>query len=205
METSDNGLLSRAKQGDRDALAHLLRRHGPNVRRTVSGKIPKRWRSMLCEDDVMQQTYADATAGISRFESTQETALEGWLKKIARRNLHHAVEGLETEKRGGKCRRVEPSDDSRSDLLDSLTRTRGTPGSYVSKTEALAALRAAIDELPAVYCQVVAMCDLESRPVAQVAETLGRKPGAIYMLRARAHDRLHEIMGRTTNFFGDSA
>jgi DNA-directed RNA polymerase specialized sigma24 family protein len=39
------------------------------------------------------------------------------------------------------------------------------------------------------------MFDLEGRPVQQIASALQRSEGAVYMLRARAHDRLREILG----------
>ncbi len=48
------------------------------------------------------------------------------------------------------------------------------------------------------------MYDLEGRSVEDVAGALGRTPGAAYMLRARAHRWLREILGRSSDFFGNS-
>jgi DNA-directed RNA polymerase specialized sigma24 family protein len=48
------------------------------------------------------------------------------------------------------------------------------------------------------------MYDLEGRPVQEVAQALGRSPGAVYMLRARAHRRLSEIMGTASRYVTDS-
>jgi len=62
-----NELEERAIQGDEEALTELLERTGPVIRRDVAERIPARWRSVLSEDDVMQQTYADAFRGITRF------------------------------------------------------------------------------------------------------------------------------------------
>ena len=47
--------------------------------------------------------------------------------------------------------------------------------------------------------------DLECQPPQQVAEALGRSVGAVHMLRARAHDRLRELLGSASKFFSDSA
>ena len=80
--------LDRAIAGDRGALAALLKRHGPSVRRSLAGQIPRRHQSLLSEDDVMQQTYADATANIRQFRSRDnEEAFAGWLRTIAQHNV----------------------------------------------------------------------------------------------------------------------
>jgi DNA-directed RNA polymerase specialized sigma24 family protein len=40
--------------------------------------------------------------------------------------------------------------------------------------------------------------------VEEVAKGLGRSKGAVHMLRARAYDRLKELLGSTSLFFSDS-
>ena len=59
----------------------------------------------------------------------------------------------------------------------------------------------ALGSLPGDYEKVVRMYDLEGRPIGEVAAELGRSEGAVYMLRARAHDRLREQMGPASKFF----
>jgi DNA-directed RNA polymerase specialized sigma24 family protein len=49
------------------------------------------------------------------------------------------------------------------------------------------------------------MWDLEGHSVEEVAASLGRSPGAVYMLRARAHRQLAEIMGAPSRFLSGSA
>ena len=59
MEVTENHLISLATHGDREALATLLRRHDPAVRQCLAGRIPRRWQSVLSEDDVIQLRLAD--------------------------------------------------------------------------------------------------------------------------------------------------
>ena len=66
-------------------------------------------------------------------------------------------------------------------------------------------LEQALRKLPQTYRHVVRMYDLEGQSIEQVAETLDRSQGAVYMLRARAHDRLRHVLGATTKFFSDTA
>ena len=58
-EHPDDELLNAAINGDQDALSHLLQASATEVRHSIQGKIDSRWKSVLSEDDVMQQTYAD--------------------------------------------------------------------------------------------------------------------------------------------------
>jgi RNA polymerase sigma-70 factor, ECF subfamily len=207
MEAPFDNEIRRAVGGDREALASLLGRCGPLVRNSLAGRIPKRWQSVLSEDDVMQQSYADALVHVVEFESDNERAFASWLEKIARRNLSDAIRSLEAEKRGGDRRRVEApaGHESFVALYKRIGSTKTTPSGEVAGKEARAALERAITHLPEVYARVVRMYDLEGRPVQEVATALGRSPGAVFMLRARALDRLHEIMGRTSNFYSGSA
>jgi DNA-directed RNA polymerase specialized sigma24 family protein len=89
-------------------------------------------------------------------------------------------------------------DDTQTAMARALT------AATAENRERLLPLQEAIKALPDIYAKVVRMYDLEGRAVAEVASSLGRSEGAVYMLRARAHERLHEIMGRTSEFFSRS-
>ncbi len=184
--------------GDAEALAGLLERHGPAVRRTLAGAIPKRWQSVLTLDDVMQEVYSEAFAGIRRFSLREGHSFGDWLVVVARRALLDAMRGLAAGKRGGNRVRVtaSPGDDgSYITLLEVLGVTTTTPSRAAARDEGSAAIRAAIEGLPAAQRQVVERYDLQGRAAEAVAAQLGRSVGAVYMLRARAHRTLSEMMG----------
>lgn len=210
MQPHSDDVLRRAVDGDRDALVTLFERYGPAVRRSLNGKIARRWRSLLSEDDVMQVTFAEAALGIQKLVIRSEAAFRNWLIKVADRNLHDAIKALQTDKRGGQWGRLDtapglsaggPSDQSFVALYELLCLEANTPSRHVARGEARTALSDAIAALPETYAQVVRLYDLEGRSIEDVAETLNRSPGAVYMLRSRAHQRLHEIMGCTSRYF----
>jgi RNA polymerase sigma-70 factor (ECF subfamily) len=169
----------------------------------MAGRVPKRWQAVLTEDDVMQQTYASAIAAIRTFGADDESAFARWLTTIARRNLDDALRMLKAEKRGGNRWRIEAgsTDETYVDLYDRLAESGTTPSKHVSVLERKSVLERALSELPEDYRRVVVLYDLERRPVAEVADTMRRSQGAVFMLRARALDRLHEVMGGTSEFF----
>jgi RNA polymerase sigma-70 factor (ECF subfamily) len=203
---SESSLIAQAVQGDRDALARLLKQHTPALRRNSSLSIPQRWQALLSIDDVLQQTFTDAVLGIRRFVPKPGASFGGWLATIARRNLQDAIRMLEAHKRGGRSRpiRSADADESYDGLFDLLLDSTTTPSGHVARNEIGALLERAIDSLPQDHRTAVRMYDLEGRSVEDVAGALGRTPGAAYMLRARAHRWLREILGRSSDFFGNS-
>jgi len=205
--SSTNDLLTRATDGDPDALALLLERHGPTVRKTLVGKISARWQSVLSEDDVMQQTYADAFQDIGRFVPQGDGSFVAWLTKMANRSLLDGVKMLEREKRGGKRRQVKARDCNESSmaLYELVGKTSSTPSRHAARDEARDALARAIQKLPTAYREVVRSYDLDGQPVQQVADALKRSCGAVFMLRARAHAHLREMMGAASDYLSGSA
>jgi len=199
-------LLMQAIDGDAEALAAVLRREAPAVRQQLAGQIPARWQSVLSVDDVMQETYVDAFLDIARFEPQQESSLTAWLVCIAKRNLLDAIRMLDTEKRGGNWHRLDPpaGDDSFLALFEHLGGSGSTPSRTAARAEARSMLGHALAQLPPAYRQVVETYDLEGRPVEEVAQKLKRTPGAVYMLRARAHRRLAELLGTASQFLTKS-
>jgi RNA polymerase sigma-70 factor (ECF subfamily) len=202
MSDEEDQLIRLATQGDGDALTALLRQYGRQVRQSLAGKIDKRWQSILSEDDLMQETYADAFRCISRFVPEGDDAFVRWLTKLARHNLLDAVKGLQAAKQGGdRIRRQEPAtDNSYVALLENIGGSITSPSMAVAREEAKAALHRAIEQLPSSYRDLVRMYDLEGRSAEEVSKHLGCSPGALYMRRARAHARLQELLGSQSRF-----
>lgn len=195
--------IERAIAGDSDALARLLAEHGPVVARSL--EIARPWRAVLDVDDVMQVTYLEAFLQIGRFDPARGS-FEAWLATIARHNLLDAVRGLSRAKQPQPRNRISaPLGDSSVELLDLLGVTTTTPSRVARHHERTRALERAIDLLPADYGRVIRLYDLEGRHADEVAATLNRSPGAVHMLRARAHDALRERLGAESEYFSRKA
>lgn len=207
MCSANDDLLQRAIASDRDALAALLEQHAPAVRRSLRNAIPRRWRALLSVDDVLQQTYADAFLHIGHFDPAGPASFATWLGTLAQRNVLDALRMLQAEKRGGGRPPAEFASpaDSVTALYELLSGTTSTPSRRLARQEACNELERALRQLPAAQQQAVRLYDLEGLPVAEIAGRLGRSVGAVYMLRARAHQQLREQMGASGKYFGDSA
>lgn len=203
----DQSLLQKAVEGDAAALRDLLEHFGGEVRKRISGRMDKRWRASLDEDDVMQVTYFEAFLHIDQLTARDSNSFLIWLTRIAENVLRDAVRALSRQKRPNPARRIVAIDgtDSYVGLLECLGVTTTTPSREVARRDAAAMLETAIARLPEAYRTAVRLYDLEGRPVTEVATQMARSVGAVHMLRARAHDRLRMDLGASSQFFTDSA
>jgi RNA polymerase sigma-70 factor (ECF subfamily) len=188
-------------------MTDLLGEHGPEVERSLS--IAPQWRSVLEAADVMQVTYLEAFLEVRRYDPERAEPFRAWLQRIAENNLRDAIRGLQRSKRPQPANRVEIGGgvgvDSTFELYAHLGVTTTTPSRLATHEERVSHLNAALEALPDDYGQVVRLYDLAALPIAEVAGRLKRSSGAVHMLRARAHDRLRELLGSESAWFGTKA
>lgn len=206
---TDSPPLTRAINGDREALSELLEKHGPYVRRQLEKLIPRRWQSVLSMDDVMQEAYTCAFLCIRSFSPLREDSFEDWLLTITRNQVYNALRMLGADKRGGGLHRVaiegeaetgKRNDESYIVLYSVITGSVSSPSSHAARIETKTAVERAIEALPATYRAVIRMYDIEGRSIEEVAGVLKRSPGAVYMLRSRALHRLSELLGTPSGY-----
>lgn len=198
--------LERAAAGDLAALRTLLETYGPQVCREIDGEIGVKWRGLVDAEDVMQVTYLEAFLNIREMEARTPAMFVAWLRRIADRNMRDAMRHFERQKRPDPNRRVTTAgnDGSYVALIELLGATTTTPSRQAASGELRGVIHQALDRLPTDYATAVRLYDLEGRDIQAVAEVMGRSPGAVHMLRARAHDLLRTQLGAETNYFTDA-
>lgn len=202
MAEATDQLLTKALAGDQRALIALLEEIGPQVRARIATKISPTWRTLVDEDDVMQVTYLEAVMRLQSFTNGGVPQFVGWLTRMAENNLIDAIRSLEAGRRPAPSKQIKRSrDESSTALLNLLGATMTTPSKVAAKGEAGTLLDQALRTLPPDYEKVLRMYDLEGQEIAEVAKALGRSEGAVFMLRARALDRLRDALGSPANFF----
>ena len=196
MTPADEELLSSATRGDRDAMTALLQRVAGPLRAHVAASIDARWQAVLDVDDVLQVTYMEAFDGIEGFRPRGMGSFVSWLHRLADNNVRDAIRHLDAAKRPSPAQRVTAAneDEASLDLVESLGIHSATPSRVAAAKEARELLKAALTELPPDHQEVVRRFDLAQEDPKSIATSLGRSVGAVYMLRARAHDRLRRIL-----------
>ncbi len=207
MTASESDLVAKAIRGDSEALTELLEQEGPTVRQRMEAKIGVTWRSAFDADDVMQVSYMEAFLQIARFQSAGPGSFRAWLAQIAENNMKDAIKSLERAKRPDPRKRVHgpPGEESFVALVELLGVTNSTPSQHAARSEFKGAIDTALAKMPPDYSRVIVLYDLEERSAQEVAAVMGRSAGAIFMLRARAHDKLREVLGSSSQFFSTPA
>lgn len=201
---SNDALLADARRGDRDALTVLLTQHGPTVRGVVTAELGSQYRTVLDEDDVMQVTYLEAFLRISDLNAGDARGFVVWLTQIAKNNLRDAIRGLTRDKRPDPRRRMHAAspDESAVALIELAGCDSTTPSRIAGAAERRGILTDALAQLPADYARVLREYDLACKPVEEVAANMKRSTGAIFMLRARAIERLRDVLPSVTAMYG---
>lgn len=186
---SDEVLLCAAASGDKDSLNQLLEHFRPKIHRRLRLRIDSRWRSVLSEEDVIQQTFLDAFQSIRQFRPRGIDAFESWLINIARRNLIDAVRELQASKRGG-VRKVAhvvigSNDQSYLDLFERIAVTITSPSQAAIAAESKTALQEALNRIPKLYSDPIRLYDLAGMSAPEAAGACDCSAGTMHMRRCR--------------------
>lgn len=206
MPEAESAQLERAVSGDPAALRDLLERYGAQVAGEIRSQIGRNWQAALDADDVMQVTYIEAFMQIRTLAARDAAGFLGWLRRIAANNLRDAIKELGRKKRPPPALRIQENDAEHNSvaLIEMLGVHSTTPSRVAAGSEARRLLQTALAQLPPDYATVVTLYDLQGRAITEVATEMKRSPGAIHMLRARAHDHLRTVLGSATQFFSAS-
>src|SRR4051812_39820992 len=169
MPTSDPDLVARARAGDADAYAALLRRHHRALARVCARML----RDPVAAADVAQDAALVAWLQLDRLREPERFG--AWLAGIGR-----MLWLRELRRRGAGRERLTAT----GSLPDAAQDERDDPPARIVARERAADLAAAIAELPAGQRDAVVLFHLADLPQSAVARRLGTRPGAV---RTRLH------------------
>jgi RNA polymerase sigma-70 factor (ECF subfamily) len=86
-----DGLIRRARDGDRDALGHLLEHYRGYLRISAPRRLQAPRAARMDASDVVQKTFLEAQRSFERFQGQNENQLLGWLRSILDHHLTDAV------------------------------------------------------------------------------------------------------------------
>lgn len=173
----DQPVIEAIQRGDHDAFRDLLRREDRWVRGVVYSVLGDRQRV----DDVTQQVW---TAVWERIGELRE--VERWRPWVYRLARNAAVDaGRETTRRRQLNERL---------VNESRPESSPAPVEDIARSEKLAAVRRAIEELPPLYREVLTLRHLEGWSYRQIADVLDVPVDTVETRLVRARRKLREVL-----------
>ena len=145
---------------------------------------------------VVQQTLLEAHRAMDQLRQWDEPRQLAWLRRALANNLMDEVRKLGTAARdvGRECS-LEAELEQSSAKLEAWLAVEQSPAEQAIRNEQLLHLAEALERLPDDQRTAVEMHHLRGRPLAEVAEVLGRSKGAVGTLLFRAMTRLRKDLG----------
>lgn len=164
-------VLDAARRGDRDAISDLYLRFNPSLVRFLEGRSG-------AGADLAQDTWIAVFASLASFEGN-DRQFRSWLFTIARRRV------VDHWRRVGR----QPVTTHAPAQVASVT-ARDTAGDELIARDAIAEL---VRDLSAEQADVVLLRVVAGLSVEEVADIIGKSPGAIRVIQHRALRRLAAI------------
>jgi RNA polymerase sigma-70 factor (ECF subfamily) len=177
--------LDAARAGEPDAVAAVYRAHSPELFRFFLGAV----RNKETAEDLVAGVFVSVIEALPRFRGPAD-ALPGWLFRIARHDLYD-------HRRRVARYPVEPLD-----LHPELDDDQGAPGPRADDPQEVVIGRMergrlldAMRRLPPLQRDVLLLRLIGGLPVQDVAELVGRSPGAVKALQHRGLANLSRLAG----------
>ena len=133
-------------------------------------------------EDLVQETFRKALQGFSSF--VPDTDFRAWMFRILRNTFLTSRTGL----RAKLTVELDPEDE------ETLPVTWETPESFALASATREALQTALGNLPAVYREVVLLCDVEEMKYQEIAQVLSVPLGTVMSRIARGRRLLRQML-----------
>jgi RNA polymerase sigma-70 factor, ECF subfamily len=190
----DQSLVERAREGDEDAFAALVRRYTPMLMRLARMYVP----TDALAEDVVQETWVAVLRGLDRFEG--RSAFKTWLFRIL---VNRARTRAVREARSLPFSSLGPDDEDGGPAVDPDAFRDGgwvtppaEPDAEVLAGELRGRLADIVDTLPERERTVILLRDVAGLDGPEVAEALGISEGNQRVILHRARSKVRGQLGR---------
>jgi RNA polymerase sigma-70 factor (ECF subfamily) len=135
-------------------------------------------------EDLVQETYAKALKGFGSFQPG--TNFRAWIFRILRNTFLTSRTGLAATK-------TVPLE-SENDQQQVATVSRETPESILLAQVGQEQVRAALEQVPVIFREVLLLCDVEEMSYQEIADTLGVPIGTVMSRLSRARKALRAAL-----------
>ncbi|MCB9857769.1 MAG: sigma-70 family RNA polymerase sigma factor [Phycisphaerales bacterium] len=188
----------RIASGELSSLVALLRSNSRHLMTRIRRRIPADMRSVIAEEDILQETFIDAFRRITRFRPRGTAASRRWLTLIADHRLQDAVRAQHTLKRGGGRFRPElqllREDGATDDPIDMLAGGEQSPSQAAVLHESVRAVCDGLASLKEDYRRAIQLRHFQRLSVRDAASELGKTPAAFRHLCRRGLKQLQAAL-----------
>jgi RNA polymerase sigma-70 factor (ECF subfamily) len=190
-------LLARARAGDATTLGRLLDSYRNYLRLMADTQMGPTLRTRVDPSDLVQEALLEAHRDFGQFNGGSEPELLAWLRRILARNLLDQARRHQAQVRDPRREASLEAllEESGSGLVAALAARDPSPSAQASRREQAVLLADALERLAPDYREVIVLRNMQDLPFEEIAQRLGRKPGAVRMLWARALEKLGQEMG----------
>jgi RNA polymerase sigma factor (sigma-70 family) len=189
--------VRRALSGSQGGYEALDRRFRPRLEvwvarlRADPSRFGVRWKRHIQTDDVVQEALRRAYAGLQGLTDPTTGSFWTWLKHVA----HNALIDL-MRRQGGHAHDVEASaDDGAGEPAQRVPAREPKPLAHLLALDLRERLGRALATLDPRDAQVLELCYLSGRTLAEIGELLGVRTTRVHQLKARALLRLRDTLG----------
>jgi RNA polymerase sigma-70 factor (ECF subfamily) len=191
-------LFQQARAGDGTALGQLLESYRSYLALLARLQIGRWLQSKVDAEELVQETFLEASRDFPRFQGTTEAEWVGWLRQVLATNLADLVRRFRgTRRRDIRLERQLADElDQSSRVLDgALVAKQSSPSQQAVRHEQAVLLANMLGQLPEAYREVLILHQLQDLGFPEVARQMGRSVDSVKNLWLRALDRLRRLLG----------
>jgi RNA polymerase sigma-70 factor (ECF subfamily) len=192
-------LLQNARSGDRAALQRLLLMYYPELESAIRRRFSPELAAHVEVADLIQDVLVDVYRGIGSYEETENANFAAWLERVAENRVIDTVRRYRRRKRSSRAQRAgdhrPPSRDSLNEIWDWLCQDENPPDRPARLEEARQAIQVCLASLQPDQRDALTAHYFEHLNTTEVAERMGRSPGAVRELMRRARENLKSLLG----------
>jgi len=192
-------LVVKARQGETEPLGQLLQLYRNYLTILATTQLDRRLRRRMNPSDLVQEAMLAAHCDFAKFRGSSERELLAWLRQILINCLHHAMETHLDAKRRDVRREISVEqvsavlDRSVVNFVQVLADRGPSPSAPLRQRERAVALADQLAKLRGPYRDVIVLRNLQGLSFEEIADRMGRKPGAVRMLWLRAIDKFKQV------------
>jgi RNA polymerase sigma-70 factor (ECF subfamily) len=179
----DRNLVDRAKQGDRDAFATLVRRHQDRAFNLAYQMVRNREEAL----DISQEAFARAYTSLPTFKG--EASFTTWLHRIV---VNLAIDSLRRRRVAGTA----SYDDTRAipEAQEAEPVTPDDPATALESKQVRALLARGIAQLPPAQRAVLVLREVEGMTYEEISQAVGCTLGTVMSRLFYARRRLQQVL-----------